>query len=216
MTGYYDRGKRWYRCSRNKDVKACRNRVNADWIEGKAWEVVQLLLELDRPFLDVELRRRSEFTSTYRESDLQPVRSAISQKSTELQRLETAYLSGAFELPRFMELKSSIASELQQLQKVESQILDDLDRQHSRDRDIDAAAEFVTRIRNEVAEYAATQRQQLIEALNVRLIYQDREHWRSTFWLPAEYGLDPAEVFGGVDNVSSPGTDLSLRTRRRW
>jgi hypothetical protein len=119
MVGYYDRGKRWYRCSRNKNVDACRNRVNADWIEARAWEVVQLLLDLDQPYLDIELRRRSETTSTYRESDLTPVRSAISQKSTELQKLETAYLTGAFELPRFTELWKSITSELPQLQKLD-------------------------------------------------------------------------------------------------
>ena len=110
---------------------------------------------------------------------------------------------------------SIIQSELTQLQKLESEILADLDRQHHRNRDIDAAAEFVTSIKNEVVEHDASQWQQLIEALDVRLIYQDHDHWRSTFWLPAEYGLDPAEVFGDADNVSSLGIDLSLRTTRR-
>ena len=60
-------------------------------------------------------------------------------------------------------------------------------------------------------EYDATQRQQLIEALNVRLIYQDREHWCSTFWLPAESNLDPSEVFGESLNIY-----LSPRTTRQW
>jgi hypothetical protein len=64
---------------------------------------------------------------------------------------------------------------------VESEILADLGHQHSRDREINAAAEFITRVKQEVAEYDLQTRTKLIEPLDVRIIYKDRDHWRSTF-----------------------------------
>lgn len=51
----------------------------------------------------------------------------------------------------------------------------------------------------------------VVEMLDLRIIYQDREHWHSTFCIPAEYGLEPAEVFGESSSIN-----LSQRTTRRW
>jgi hypothetical protein len=39
--------------------------------------------------------------------------------------------------------------------------------------------------------------------LDVRIVYEDREHWQPMFYLPEEWGLDPKEVYGEISIPTS-------------
>jgi site-specific DNA recombinase len=203
MSGYYDARyhRRRYLCI-HKNHPHCGRTVSAEWIEAWAWGVVELLMELDPTYLEMELKRRAQtYPSKYRQEDLDTIVQKLREVEKKRQRWQDAYVASVINLAEFAELRAGLDREESELQTLRSEIEDELGRQTHRDQEIHAAVEFITRVRHEIPTYTLAEKTRVVEMLNLRVIYKDRENCRSTFYLPAEWGLNPAEVFGDSLNA---------------
>jgi hypothetical protein len=200
LSGFFESkrgGKRWYRCTRSKDVKSCGNIVMAEYVENLGWDIALILLDYDQAYLRLELQRRAEetFKPTYKDEDFVAVERSLAECAVKLKRWSKAYENGTIELPEYSQYVSGVKNEMAILEKLRSDIDADRNRQHQHVYDTNAAIDLVTRIKKELPAYSLAERRRVIEMLDLRITYQDREHYWPTLFLPVEFDLDPSEVF---------------------
>jgi site-specific DNA recombinase len=189
MGGFLDHhhGKRYYRCSR-KEIPRCGKMVEASWIEARAWDVVECLLELDDFYIETELKRRAQAQAPrYRPEDLDAITERCREIETKRQRWGDAYASGVIDIREFSEFRKGLDQEEAQLLSMQQEIQAELDRAHRRDIEVGSVLELLERVQRDMETYGPEERAKVVQALGLRIIYESRENLTSTFILPADW-----------------------------
>ena len=187
MSGFYESrrgGTRFYRCSRREEPK-CGRMVEASWIESEGWNVITALMELDPLYIRMELQRRAT-PPKYRPSDMEAIEQRLQEVQSRVQRWRDAYERSVITLEDFAERQASINQELESLRRTQQEVAEGLDRQHRQEDDVDAAVDFLSRARDEISAYGLEERARVAQLLNLRVVYESREKWSSSFFVPAE------------------------------
>jgi hypothetical protein len=204
MSGYYDRGYgvRNYRCTSAHHQATrehrCWHAVRADWLEDHIWSVIEGNLLSQPEYLARELeRRRSEITGkqAVQTNDVLLVGGKLATLDQRLKHWQEAYADASINLAEFRELKAGIDQERRALERVKSELQAHLDRASRVQQDIEAAVAFVQRVNDELPTYSLPEQRRVLEALGLRAFYWNRTTIRLKFWIPAEVGIDPADVF---------------------
>lgn len=198
MGGFLDRKGRFYRCSR-KEHPRCGKMVSCDWIEEQAWNVVKILIESDPFYLQQELQRRAENQPLrYRTTDLDAVADRLREVDTKRQRWKAAYASGVIDLSEFSDLRKALDAEERTLQTLRQEIETELARVHQRDIDVGHVLQLLEKVRGALDNYGPEERQKVLQALGLTIIFESRESWKATFHLPTDWNLDPDATFRDI------------------
>jgi len=90
-----------------------------------------------------------------------------------------------------------------------------LSREHRREDEIKAAVEFIGRVRDELPQYTLTEECRVVELLDFRVQYTDKQHWTPCFYMPAEWGIAPQEIFGDF-YISPTSVEGHAWSRHGW
>jgi DNA repair ATPase RecN len=159
--------------------------VTASWIEDAGWRVIEALMELDPVYIRMELERRAA-PAKYRPADIEALEQRIHEADARIQRWKDAYEKSAITLDDFIERQTSIGHEASSLRRTQKEVSEDLRRQATLDQDISAAVDFLSRTRDEILSYGPEDRARVAQLLNLRIIYESRDKWSSSFFVPAE------------------------------
>jgi hypothetical protein len=170
--------------------------VTADWIEARGWEVITALMELDPLYIRMELQRRRQ-PPKYHPEDLTSIEQRQMEVSARIQRWRNAYERSVITLDDFAERQASINQELESLSRIHQEVTEDLNLQHRQEDDIDAVVDFLSRARDEISAYGPEDRARVAQLLNLRVVYESREKWSLTFFVPAEWNLDLPTMSAG-------------------
>jgi site-specific DNA recombinase len=197
MSGFYEtrRNEWYYRCSR-RDSPKCGRMVTASWIEEQGWNVIQALMELDPVYIRMELQRRRQ-PPKYRPSDLEALEQRIHEADARIQRWRDAYEKSVITLDDFAERQASINQEIESLRRTHQEVAEDVNLQHRQEDDIEAAVDFLSRARDDISAYGPEDRARVAQLLNLRVVYESREKWSSSFFVPAEWGVDLSTMSAG-------------------
>jgi len=124
-----------------------------------------------------------------------------------------AYASEVIDLEEFKRLKAEIDHEINALERVMADLQGRLGRAGQRQAEVDAAVAFIKRVQVELPMYSIAEKRRVFELLDVRCVHTDLKsrNTRLYFLIPAEQGIDPAEIFDPGDTFAAEWGYLSAR-----
>jgi site-specific DNA recombinase len=198
MTGYCDsKGVRRYRCNSKTDTISapCRGVPRADTLEDVIWSALTELLDLLKDpvylkeYIDQKIAKATQGEDQIRQR-LVSVTKQIADYSRKQQVLLDRHLDGSIDAGLFRETMARLREESFPLEKLRDELQDHLSPRVPTEEYILSTSAHVEKILEHLAQATLAEKQEVLEAIDVRVVRQNDGAYRITFDLPKDTDND--------------------------